>query len=312
MDTLFFLACFMGSFVFCLFAVLYRWIRRLDEVQQRLSQDVTEAELKPQRRRQLSDKLNHRIQGSSWANRVERQLAAANVNLTVTEYGLIQIGCALVALIIGWVIAHQLAGGVLLAIVGGMLPNMVLSQRRAKRAKAFGDQLPDLLNLLVGSLRSGYGLMHACRIIQQEMPNPMASEFGQVIKETALGYSVNDALDHLVERMNNDDLELIVSSIHIQNEVGGSLAEVLATISETIRERIKLKGEIQAMTSQQRLTGWMLTAMPFGIATFMMLINPDYMMGLFQPGWVLIIPIGALVMIIIGNIVMRWVVQIEV
>ncbi len=85
MDTLFFLACFMGSFVFCLFAVLYRWIRRLDEVQQRLSQDVTEAELKPQRRRQLSDKLNHRIQGSSWANRVERQLAAADLEVALLE-----------------------------------------------------------------------------------------------------------------------------------------------------------------------------------------------------------------------------------
>lgn len=312
MDMLFFLAFFMGSLVFCLLAVLYRWIRQLDEVQQRLSQEATTAELKPQRRRSFSDKLNHQLQGSSWAVRVEQQLAAADVHLTVTEYGLLQLGCALVAFCMGWIIARQLIGGVLLAVVGGMLPNFVLNQRRAKRTKAFGNQLPDLLNLLVGSLRSGYGLMHACRIIQQEMPNPMASEFGQVIKETALGYSVNDALDHLVERLNNEDLELIVSSIHIQNEVGGSLAEVLSTISDTIRERVKLKGEIQAMTSQQRMTGWLLTAMPFGIATFMMLINPDYMMGLFQPSWVLSIPIGAVIMIVIGNIVMRWVVQIEV
>jgi tight adherence protein B len=144
------------------------------------------------------------------------------------------------------------------------------------------------------------------------MPDPMATEFDQVLKETMLGYSITDALDHLVERMNNEDLELVVTSIHIQNEVGGSLADVLETISGTIRERIRILGEIKAMTGQQRMTGWMMTLMPFGLALVMMLINPGYMMGLFQPGWTLLIPISAVIMIVIGNIVMRMVVKIEV
>jgi tight adherence protein B len=300
--------------VCCLFAAFYRWVRRLNEVQLRLAvpAPVPIAAAKPQRPRPLSDQLNRHLGGSSLAARVERQLTGADLNLTVGEYLLIQAGCAVLGLGLGWIISGQFVGGLLLAIGGGILPNLLLAQRRAKRSKAFGDQLPDLLSLLVGSLRAGYGLMHACRLIQQEMPDPMAIEFGQVIKETMLGYSVDDALDHLVERVNNEDLELVVAAIHIQNEVGGSLAEVLATISDTVRERIKFKGDIQAMTGQQRMTGWLLTALPFVIATGMMLLNPSYMMGLFQPGLMLLIPIGAVIMVIIGNLAMRWMMKIEV
>ncbi len=312
MNTVFLIACLVFISVCCLFAALYRWVRRTNEVQLRLAMPVPIAIANPQRQRPLSDRLNRHLGGSSLAARVERQLAAADTNLSVGEYLLIQTGCAVVGLGLGWFISGQFVGGLLLAIGGGILPNLLLAQRRTKRSKAFGNQLPDLLSLLVGSLRAGYGLMHACRLIQQEMPDPMATEFGQVIKETMLGYSVDDALDHLVERVENDDLELVVAAIHIQNEVGGSLAEVLATISDTIRERIKFKGDIQAMTGQQRMTGWLLTALPFVIATGMMLLNPDYMMGLFQPGLTLLIPIGALVMVVIGNVVMRWIMKIEV
>ncbi len=314
MNTVFLIACLVFISVCCLFAALYRWVRRTNEVQLRLAMPVPVpiAIANPQRQRPLSDRLNRHLGGSSLAARVERQLTASDTNLSVGEYLLIQTGCAVVGLGLGWFISGQFVGGLLLAIGGGILPNLLLAQRRTKRSKAFGDQLPDLLSLLVGSLRAGYGLMHACRLIQQEMPDPMATEFGQVIKETMLGYSVDDALDHLVERVENDDLELVVAAIHIQNEVGGSLAEVLATISDTIRERIKFKGDIQAMTGQQRMTGWLLTALPFVIATGMMLLNPDYMMGLFQPGLTLLIPIGAVVMVVVGNLVMRWIMQIEV
>ena len=140
----------------------------------------------------------------------------------------------------------------------------------------------------------------------------MAAEFSQTMRETRLGYGISEALAHLVERIDNEDLELVVASIQIQNEVGGSLAEVLDTISETIRERIKIKAEIQTMTSQQRMTGWLMSGLPILLAVGMTLLNPDYMMALFQPGWILAIPIGALVMIVIGNIVMRIVVRIEV
>lgn len=312
MNTVFLIACFVAVSVGCFFAIIWRWVGRTNEIQQRLAVPMPVAALVPVRQGSISDQINRQWGGSALAARTERHLAAANSSLTVGEYWLIQVGCAGLGLGGGWIVSGQLVGGLLLAIGGWLLPGLVLQRRRAKRTKMFGDQLPDLLSLLVGSLRAGYGLMHACRLIQQEMPDPMATEFGQVIKETMLGISVDDALDHLVERVGNEDLELVVAAIHIQNEVGGSLAAVLATISDTIRERIKFKGDIQAMTGQQRMTGWLLTALPFVIATGMMLLNPDYMMGIFQPGLILAIPIGAVVLIVIGNLAMRWMMKIEV
>jgi tight adherence protein B len=149
-------------------------------------------------------------------------------------------------------------------------------------------------------------------VIEKEMPEPIASEFGRVLKETALGYSLSDALDHLVERVQNEDLELVVTAIHIQSEVGGSLADVLETISRTIRERIQLKGQIRAMTSQQAATGMLLSALPMLVGTAFFFINPDYMNEMLQPGWPLIMPISAVVMVILGNIVMKQVTKIEI
>jgi tight adherence protein B len=168
------------------------------------------------------------------------------------------------------------------------------------------------LSMLTGSLRAGYGLLYAISVIEKEMPEPMASEFGRVLKETALGYSLSDALDHLVERVQNDDLELVVTAVHIQSEVGGSLADVLETISRTIRERIQLKGQIRAMTSQQRITGSMLSGLPVVVGAALFLMNPEYMSGILQPGWPLLIPIGATIMVIFGNIVMGQVTKIDI
>jgi tight adherence protein B len=116
----------------------------------------------------------------------------------------------------------------------------------------------------------------------------------------------------LVARVQNDDLELIVTAVHIQSEVGGSLADVLETISRTIRERIQLKGQIRAITAQQKMTGTVLTALPFVMGTILFLISPDYMSDILKPGWPMLIPISAVVMVVMGNIVMKQVTKIEI
>jgi tight adherence protein B len=193
-----------------------------------------------------------------------------------------------------------------------MGPGIWLQTKKNRRAKAFGSQLPDMLTMLTGSLRAGYGLLYAISVVEKEMPEPIATEFGRVVRETALGYSLGDALDHLVERVQNDDLELIVTAVHIQSEVGGSLADVLDTISRTIRERIQLKGQIRAITSQQTMTGTVLSALPFVMGTLLFLLSPDYMSGILQPGWPMLLPISAAVMVVLGNIVMKQVTKIEI
>ena len=300
--------------VFTAMVAIYRWLSWTRAADARLNDSfsASEAAAEKGRRRGLTDQVNKRLRGISFADRLERQLVKADSDMSVAEFLLLRLGLALAALTVGWWVSGYLVGGLLLAIGGWLAPSLYLRWKQGKRSKAFGDQLPDMLSMLVGSLRAGYGLLHAITTVEDEMPDPISTEFGRVVRETALGYSIGDALDHLVERVDNDDLSLIVTAIHVQNEVGGSLAEVLDTIFKTICARIELKNEVQAMTAQQRATGSILSALPFVVGTILFFVNPDYMMGMFQPGWPIFIPIGAVVMVIIGNVVMRMVVRIEV
>lgn len=260
----------------------------------------------------LSKNLDKRLTKLSMAGKIEQKLIAADSKMTVAEYVLSRAGFGFAAFLIGWLVSGYVLGGLLLGGIGSVLPAVQLNRQIKKRGLQIEEQLPDMLSLLTGSLRAGYGLLHACRVVQQEMPQPISTEFSRVVKETSLGISLPQALDHMVDRVKNEDMEMMVTAIHIQNEVGGSLAEVLEVITHTIRERIELRGEIRSMTAQQRMTGWMLSLLPVGVGTALMMISPDYMMEIFQPGWPLLIPIGAVIMIIIGNILMRILMKIEV
>jgi tight adherence protein B len=194
--------------------------------------------------------------------------------------------------------------GIALSVVASQLPRLYVRRLQTQRLKAFQEQLPDVLNLLVSSLKAGYGLLHAMEMVVQEMPDPSAEELSRVVRETALGFSLSEALGHLVRRVDSDDLDLVVTAVTVQHEVGGNLSEILETISETIRERVRIKGEIIVMTTQQRMTGFVLSGMPFLLGTVLMVVNPEYMMTIFQPRW-LFIPGVALLMMIMGNLVIR-------
>ncbi len=297
--------------VLFIFAAIHRWLRSASDVERRLTAAFGNDDIELRRRNIISDQVNAKLGRLSMAARLERQLAAADIKISAGEFLMIRFGLVITLLLLGWVISGYLAGGLLLCILGWVAPGMYLKHYQAKRSRDFAAQLPDMLNLLVGSLRAGYGLLHACNVVKDEMPNPISSEFNRVIKEVSLGFGITSALDHMVDRLNDEDLSLIVTSIHVQNEVGGSLADVLESISGTIRERIKIKGQIRVMTSQQRATGWLLTGLPFATGTFLMMINPDYMMGIFQPGWPLLIPASAILMVIMGNFGMQWAMKID-
>lgn len=287
---------------------LWRWLKRINEGADRLAEQTADGK----NGSSLTASVDEQISRLSFAAKVERQLVAADSKLNVTEYLLMRVGVGIAFLLAGWVISGYLFGGILLAGIGWYLPALHLKRQQAKRLRLFAEQLPDFLNLVIGSLRAGYGLLQALTVVQDEMPEPMSSEFSRVIKETALGYSVGEALDHLVDRVDNEDLELVVTTIHIQSEVGGNLAEVMDKISNTIRDRIHLNGEINVMTTQQRTTAAILSALPFIVGTILMLINPEYMLGMFKPGLTLIIPSMAVILIIMGNLVMQRMMKIEI
>lgn len=297
--------------VLFIFAAIHRWMRQGNDVERRLATSFGGDDIELRRRSVIADQVNEKLGRSSMAARLERQLASADIKISAAEFIMIRFGLVIILFLLGWIISGYMIGGMLLCIMGWVGPGMYLKHCLNKRSIDFATQLPDMLNLLVGSLRAGYGLLHACNVVKDEMPNPIGSEFGRVIKEVSLGFTITSAFDHMVDRLHDEDLSMIVTSIHVQNEVGGSLADVLESISSTIRERIKVKGQIRVMTSQQRATGWVLTGLPFATGTGLMMINPEYMMEMFQPGWPLLIPAAALVTVIIGNVVMRMVMKVE-
>ncbi|RME47940.1 MAG: secretion system protein [Chloroflexi bacterium] len=291
---------------------LYRWLSWTRELERSFHEQFAAVSFEDgMRKGQLRKDLDKRLKRYGFTQRLQQQLSVAGITMTATEYIMLNLAIAVVAFALGWLISRQFLAGVFLAIIGALVMNMRLKRRQSKRIKAFNDQLPDVINLLVSSLHAGYGLTNALAAVVEEMPDPSASEFRRVLKATLLGYSLEEALEELAHRMQSDDLDMIVTSISIQNEVGGNLAEILESISQTIRMRIQLAGEVQTLTSEQRFSGTVLTGLPFVLATIIMLINPDYMMEIFQPGWVRIIPALVIVLTIGGYFLMRRMLYIE-
>jgi tight adherence protein B len=190
-----------------------------------------------------------------------------------------------------------------------------MRRQQSKRLTTFGNQLPDMLNLVVNGLRAGYSTMQALEAVSKELPPPLSVEFARVVKEMQLGIGMEDALNNLHRRIPSDDLDLIITAINVQREVGGNLAEILDTISYTIRERIKIKGEIKVLVSQVIYSGRFLALLPLILMGLLWFANRDYLMTLFQPGNILCggVMLGlAGVMVFSGYLVMNKLADIEV
>ncbi|MGB9880777.1 MAG: type II secretion system F family protein, partial [Anaerolineae bacterium] len=250
--------------------------------------------------------------GQSFAASVTKELARANLPLTVSEYMLMNLGSGMLCFLLLLIVTRQILFALPGLAVGLMLPRLYVRQKQTKRLHAFQDQLPDILTLLVGSLRSGYGLTIAMDNVAKQMPPPAAEEFSRVVREIGLGMSITQALSNLVQRVPSDDLDLVVTAITIQHETGGNLALILETITNTIRERVRLKGQLRALTAQQSLQRYILTAMPVVLGVVIYIMNPRYMSALFTPGPTLAIPIVAGIGVVIGYIVMGKLSQIQI
>jgi tight adherence protein B len=275
-------------------------------------EDKKDKEKKPSA---LTERIDGMLQNRGFATKWRSNLARADLKLTVTEFLALHViasfGLALVGFTVlfpGNIVATIVLGG-----VGLFLPRLYVNYKQGKRFHGFEEQLPDTLGLWVNSLRSGYSVMQALEAISREAPDPSAMELRRVVQEVQLGIPMDEALAHLLTRMPSDDLDLVITAVNIQREVGGNLAEILEIIGHTIRERIKLKGEVRVLTSQGRVTGYLISGLPILLAIFLAIINPDYVGKLFSNrlcGWPMI-AIG-LGMIGMGSAVIQKIVDIEI
>lgn len=240
------------------------------------------------------------------------QLMQANWRMTVTEFVLIRFSVTFGGLAIGWLTTGSVLPGLGLAVIAYLVPGLLLQRKIGKRQIGFERQLIDVLVLVTGAVRAGFSLLQAIEVVVREMSPPASEEFKRVLRETGLGVALPKALRNLAARMENDDLDLVVTAIEIQYQVGGNLATMLSAVTETIRERVRLFGEVRVLTTQQRYTGYLLSVLPLFIGAMLFILNPEYMSRLFEPGPILCIPIGALVGIVMGHIVIRRIAQIEI
>jgi tight adherence protein B len=256
--------------------------------------------------------LDRRLVSRGFMTGISENLVQADLKLTATEYLLIVLGTVILGGLIGFGISRQPISAFVAGIICFFIPGMFVSWRRAKRRREFSSQLADALVQTAGSLRSGHGLIQSLDTVARQLPPPAGEEFTRVVREVQLGQPLTVALGHLVERIKNDDLVMVVASININRQIGGNLADILETTGETIRERFRIKREIEVLTAQQRYSGYVLVALPIILTGVLMILNPSYQMRLFTPGPTLCIPIGAGLGIVVGFLIMRRIVDIEV
>lgn len=258
-------------------------------VEQRLGRYLEEE--KPQdsvedERSILTDWVNRRVERSSLGDRVARDLARADLKLKVAEYfALYVIAIVFGGLIFGFLGKFHPVSILIGVVIGAFAPRFYVKRQQRQRLNRFNDQLSDMLNLMVNGLRAGYSTMQAMEAVSRELPTPISDEFRRVVQEMQLGVSMEIALDNLLRRIPSDDLDFVITAINVQREVGGNLSEILDSISFTIRERVRIKGEIRVMTAQVRTSGAILSILPMALALILWFLNPEYLMSFMDGPW---------------------------
>ena len=228
--------------------------------------------------------LGSLIKGRVWVQEAAENLERADMRLTVSEYVGLRIFLAgmfggVAYLLLG--VPFGLILGVVLGIVGFLLPRIYMSFKKGKRLKNLESQLPDALTMLSNSLKAGFGLMQSLELASRELAHPLATDIRRMMQDINVGMQTDEALIQFSKRSGSADLDIVVTAMLIQQSTGGNLAEILETVGHTMRERNRIRGEIKTLTTQQTMTGFIIGALPVAIALAIGLLNPGYIEPLF-------------------------------
>ena len=326
-----------GILVLVIIAILFLALRggrkdvseRLGRFAGRGEAEVAEAQPKKKGTSALTEQVDKALAGKGFAGKTARDLAQANLKFTVAEFMGLRVIAAVVGGVIGYIVEviRQLGAPLLLigigAVIGLFVPTIYVRQAKGRRLRSFNNQLGDTITLLANSLRSGYSLLQSMEMVSRESPPPVSEEFRRVVQEVGLGLSTQDALANLFRRVPSDDLDLMITAVNIQHEVGGNLAQILDTIGHTIRERVRIKGEIRVLVAQQRISGYVVAALPVLLGVVLAFITPSFMAPMFsiglppflaepgKEGWICM-PACAGILMLVGFVIIQRIVNIEV
>src|SRR6187402_466303 len=268
--------------------------------------------------------LNRVVERRDFGANLARDIARADLKLKPSEFLAIWAGSIFgvpllfIALSLGLPALRSPLALVIGAFIGFLLPRFWLGRRKSGRLGAFNKQLPDTITLLANALRAGSSFLQAIELVVRESRPPISTEFARVIREVNLGLPFEQALENMVRRVRSDDLELMATANSIQHQVGGNLAEILDSIAYTIRERVRIKGEIRTLTAQQRLSGYVVGFLPIGLLGIISAIAPQFVGPMFEkPPEAFGLPLGVCmlalggIMMLIGFLFIRRIVNIE-
>ena len=250
--------------------------------------------------------------GNKYMVNLETQIIQAHIMLKVEEFITIELITAFGFFLLGLIIFSIKLLALPFALVGFFLPTLLVKMKKKGILKKIDQQLPDTIMLLSNSLKAGYSFMQAVEVASRELPQPICLEFKQLLKEVNLGVNAEKALESLTKRVQSEDMKLVIMAVLIQRQIGGNLSEILDNISDTIRSRIKLKGEISVLTAQGKISGFIISMLPVALGFAIFAVNPTYIVVLFTE------PIGmamlgaSVIMQLLGIFIIRKIIKIEV
>lgn len=243
---------------------------------------------------------------------MDKQLEESDIPLSGGEFTALVIASVLMTILFFFSITMNPISALAAGMVMGFIPFFLVKRARHKRLSGFNGQICDALSIMSNSLRAGFSFLQSMDMVKKEMPDPISKEFDRTFREVNLGTSTDRALQNMAKRVNSDDLDLLITAVLIQRQIGGNLAEVLDKIAETIRERVRLQGQIRTLTAQGRLSGVIIGGLPVVLALFMLIINPTYLKELVYN------PIGRMMLLaavageVIGFMIINKIVKIQV
>ncbi|MCB0193122.1 MAG: type II secretion system F family protein [Anaerolineae bacterium] len=224
----------------------------------------------------LTQSLDQVLEDRGIGKGLATDLARADLKITIAEFWAVSLMCMIAAAGLAWLIYGGFIFPLIGFIGGFFLPKIYVKSRQKRRLNAFNDQLGDGITLMANGLRAGYSLLQAMEAVGREMPDPMSTEFRRVVQEIGLGVDNERAFNNLLRRVPSSDLDMMITAINVQQEVGGNLSEILEIIGFVIRERVRIKGEIQVLTAQGQLSGYVISFLPIILGLLLYAMNGEY------------------------------------
>ena len=256
-----------------------------------------------------ANKFGYLLPKKNW---FELKAQQANLPVTGQEYMMLVGGSAVLFFVLLAIATLQLSEPLLFAVGWVAFASLYVQFKANRRMKQFTDQLGDAIAMMSNAIKSGFTFQQAMDIVAKEIKGPISEEFVRALNEIQLGVTLEEALEGICQRVKDDDFEMVAMSVVIQRQVGGNLSQILDTVGETIRDRIKLRGEIKSLTAEGVISGWAIALLPVIVGLFCNAVNPDYFKGLLDTDIGKYLGIACLVSEIIGGLVIRWILNVKI